>query len=161
MGIVLSRLRAGEWIVGAGAVLLLAFLFLAKWYGPLNGWNGLAHLRWLVLLTVLAGLALVYFQAARRAPAIPATMSTIVTVLGGVNALALIYRVLINPPVGAALNVEAGAYLGLISALALAYGGYRSMRTEGIAQRDQLDAIETVRLGRENETVRLGSDDGS
>jgi len=165
MGFDLSRLRGGEWIAGASAVLLLACEFLLKWYGPLNGWHELTHLRWLVLLTVVAALALVYFEATRRAPAIPATLSVMVTVLGGLNALALIYRVLINPPGRATLSVEAGAFLGLLSALALAYGGYRSMRTEGIAERDQVQAIETVRLGSEDEplqdAVSLGHENGS
>ena len=28
-----SRLRRGEWIVGAGAVVLLASMFVLQWYG--------------------------------------------------------------------------------------------------------------------------------
>jgi len=156
----LSRLRRGEWIAGTSALVLLACLLLLQWYGSLNGWHGLTHLRWLVLLTILAALALVYSQASRRAPAIPVTMSMIVTVLAGVDAIALVYRVLIDPP-GGASSAHAGAYLGLVSALALAYGGYRSMRTEGIAERDQVDAIETVSLGGADDAVRLGTENGS
>jgi len=147
MGFDLSRLRRAEWIVGASTVALLVFVFALPWYGALNGWRGLTHVRWLVLVTILAALALVYFQAARRAPAIPVTLSTILTVLGGLTVLALIYRVLIDPPAG---TEKAGAYLGLVTALALAYGGYKSMRTEGIAAGDGPDAIETVALGSEN-----------
>lgn len=38
-------------------------------------------MRWLLLLTVGCALALIYFQAARRAPAVPVTLSALVTVL--------------------------------------------------------------------------------
>jgi hypothetical protein len=160
-----SRLRRGELIVGASAVVLLASMLLLKWYGlsssfaptaralgvstSVDGWNGLTHLRWLVFLTIACGLALVVFQATRRAPAIPASLSVIVTVLGILTALALVYRVLINEPGSDSLvEQKAGAFVGLISAIALAYGGYESMRQEGIAAKDGPGEIETVTPGR-------------
>jgi hypothetical protein len=139
-----SRVRRGEWVAGASALLLLASTFLLNWSGSVNGWRGLTHLRWLVLLACLAGLALLLLQATRRTPALPAAFSVIVTVLGGLTVLALAYRVLIDPPAG---SERAGAYLGLVCAIALAYGGFASLRTEGIAERDGPGEIETVRLG--------------
>jgi hypothetical protein len=151
-----SRLRRGELIVGAGAVVLLASMFALKWYAvspqapsrlgsptSWNGWNGLTHVRWLVLLTIACALLLVLLQATRRAPALPVSMSVIVTVLGGLTALVLLYRVVINVP--GSDDQKAGAFVGLISAFALAYGGYLSMRREGIGARDAPAAIETVR----------------
>jgi hypothetical protein len=76
------RLRAGEVIAGASAAVLLIFMFAVPWYavsGPLSetlarglhepttfdGWNGLAHLRYLLLVTIVAALALT------RAPPFP------------------------------------------------------------------------------------------
>jgi hypothetical protein len=154
-----SRLRRGELIVGASALVLLASMFRFKWYGlsgpispaptnlrlstPVNGWNGLTNLRWVMLLTIACGLALVFLQATRRAPAVPAIMSVIVTVLGLITALALIYRVLINEPG----PQKAGAFVGLISAIVFVYGGYESMRREGIAAKDGPSEIQTVRPG--------------
>jgi hypothetical protein len=58
----------------------------------------------------------------------------------------LIYRVLIDPPP----HEQAGAYLGLLSAVALAYGGYLSLRQEGIAPTDAPTEIPVVRPGAEN-----------
>lgn len=159
----LQRLRRGELIAGCAAIVLLVLLFLTPWYGltstfshtaaslgsstSVSGWNGLAHLRWLVLVTAIAAIALTYFQAACRAPAIPVSLSVIVTVLGVLTVLALIYRVLINVPGPDGLfEQKLGAYLGLLSALALTYGGYKSMRVEGIAPKDEVREIETVRL---------------
>ena len=160
-GLDARRLRAGEVIAGASATLLLIFMFALTWYavsGPLsetlsrglhepttfNGWNGLTHLHWLLLVTIVAALALTYFQAAREGPAIPITLSLVVTLLGGLTTVALIYRVLIKTP-GHMLDQRAGAYLGLVAAIGIAYGGYKSMREEGGTDPAILD-IETVGL---------------
>jgi hypothetical protein len=160
-----SRLRRGEIIVGAGSVVLLASMFALEWYGittelrptapslvystSVNGWDALTNVRWLMLLTIACGLALVYLQAARRAPAIPVTLSVVVTVLGLLTVLVLIYRVLINEPGSdAVVEQKAGAFMGLASAIAIEIGGYLSMRDEGIAEKDAPAEIETVSLGK-------------
>jgi hypothetical protein len=164
MGFDPSRLRRGEIIVGAGSVVLLASMFVLTWYGltpqirptaatlgsstSVTGWDALTNVRWLMLLTIACGLALVCFQAARRAPAIPVTLSVLVTVLGVLTVLALIYRVLINEPGSdAAIEQKAGAFVGLASAIAIVIGGYLSLRDEGIADKDAPADIEPVSLG--------------
>ncbi len=145
--------------MGAGGIVLLASMFLLPWYGvtlgagpgsvrhfvtvSVDGWHGLMHLRWLILLTILAAVALVLLQATRRPPALPTTASVLVTIVGGLTAALLIYRVLINEP-GAQ---KVGALLGLISACAIFYGGYASMREEGISPKDERAEIPAVRLG--------------
>jgi hypothetical protein len=159
-----SRLRRGELIVGAGAIVLLASMFLLTWYGlsgtlgatasklglstSVNGWHGLTNVRWLILVSAACGLALVFLQATQRAPAWPVSLSVIVTVLALITALALVYRVLINEP-GPSNLIEprAGAFVGLISALVLFYGGYESMRQEGVAANDGPGVIKTVSVG--------------
>lgn len=114
-----------------------------------DGWSSLSHIRWLLLVTVLTGLALAYLQATRRAPALPATFSAIVSVLGLISVLVLIYRVLINEPgADSVVDQRAGAYVGLISACVILYGGVESLRREGIAERDGPQEIETVTAGR-------------
>ncbi len=156
------RLRLGEVVAGASGALLLIFLFALKWYalgGSLSqtaphvgaatswtGWSGLNHLRWFLLLTSLAALALAFFQASQRAPAIPVTLSVVVTVLGVLSVLALIYRVLISPPSGADVGQRPGAYLGLVAAIGIVYGGYRSMREEAGTDLLAHGQIETVRM---------------
>ena len=158
-----ARLRKGELIVGAGAVVLLASMFALSWYGlnsvlaptaarlgasvTVNGWDGLTHLRWLMLITIVVALALVFFQVTRRAPAVPVTFSVIVTVFALITTLALIYRVLINPPgSGNAIDQKAGAFVGLVAAVVILVGGYLSMRQEGILERDGPGEIETISL---------------
>ena len=143
-----SRLRRGEVLAGAGAILLLVFMLVGTWAGSRTGWEALVSLRWLLVATIATAFGLVITQATRRSPAIPVTMSLMVTVLGAISVLALIYRVLISPPA----HQHIAAYLGLLSTLAIAYGGYRSMRQEGIASRDAPSDIPIVRPGQENGT---------
>jgi hypothetical protein len=153
----LSRLRRGEVIAGAGGLLLLGFLVLTSWYRvrsvrgastTFTGWQMLTASRWLVLVTIIVGLSLPYFQLTRRAPAIPVILSVIVTVLAAVTTLVLLYRVLINMPGTDGLtDVRLGAYLGLLSALGIAVGGFLSVREEGIAPGDAPAEIPTVRAG--------------
>src|SRR5438270_11110569 len=96
-----SRLRWPEWIIGVGALLLLASLVLMPWYalllvspppGPryfstrsVDGWHGLTHAHWLVLLTVLAALAVLFFQARERAPALPVALTVIAVPLAALT----------------------------------------------------------------------------
>ena len=161
----ISRLRTGEVIAGSGGLLLLVFLFALKWYGlnakltqghaglpgatSWSGWQELPVLRWLLAVTGVSAVLLAYYQAARRAPAIPAALSVVVTVLGGVSLVALIVRVLLAPPTLPAigsLDRRTGAYLGLFATIAIAYSGFASLRQEGGAEPSQLGEIETLRV---------------
>lgn len=143
-----SRLRRGELLAGAGASVLLALMFLTKWERAsdgrsLDGWHALTHLRWLILVTVLLALLLAFTQATLRAPAVPVSLSVLVTVLGLLTSLWLFYRVVLDP----LPHQKIGAVLALLSACVTTYGGFRSMRQEGIAPRDAPRDIPTVRLG--------------
>jgi hypothetical protein len=160
-----GRLRAGEAIAGIGGVLLLSFMFALDWYGlgaklahghaglpgetSWNGWEELPVLRWLLLVSALSAVLLAYFQATRAAPALPVALSVIVTVLGLLSTIALIVRVLIAPPAlppTGSLERLTGAYLGLFAVLAIACGGFASMRQEGGTDPAALGEIETLSL---------------
>lgn len=151
-----SRLRRGEVIAGAAALLLLVDLFLLPWFDVLNGvttvrvngWDALAIIRWLILLSGAVGLALTYSQGARRGPALPATLSVIATVLGAVTTLALAWRALVSNPgiYGLSTSAAVGAYLGLVGALALTAGAFASLRKEDRPDPARNAAIETVHL---------------
>lgn len=146
-----SRLRSGEWLAGGAAVVLLVAMVVAPWYGlrgmqatfakrarqptTITGWDEFIHLRWLILLTIVVALALALAQAVWRAPAIPVTLSVPALLLGIATSVWLIYRVLITVPgsgAGAAVSLsqKPWAYVGLVSALALTFGAFRSLREE-------------------------------
>lgn len=158
-----GRLRKGEWIVGAGSIVLLASMFLLKWYGltaavittaqrlgittSVNGWHGHTTLRWFMLVTALLGLALAYFQAARRAPAVPVSLGAITFVAALITFLALLYRVLINEPgPDSLIDQKVGAFVGLVATLVIVLGAFLSLREEGVREADGPGEIPVVPL---------------
>lgn len=139
----LSRLHRGEWIVGAGSVILLASMLLLPWYGgshTIDGWNALTHLRWLVVVTLVFAAPMMFFQATRRAPAVPATIDLLMMVLGALTAAWLVYRVAIDPVAGR----KVGGWIALGGAMAIAYGGMNAMGRDGIEAADAPSMIPTV-----------------
>jgi hypothetical protein len=153
-----SRLRPGEIVAAVGALLLFIFMFFFKWYGvslpggqqqlanalgvdtgalAVNGWHGHTVLRWLMLLTILAALALAFLTATQRTVALPVTMAVIVAALAALLTLLLAYRVIINEPgPNQYIDVKIGAWLGLLASALITYGGYLSMRDEGTSLTD-------------------------
>jgi hypothetical protein len=138
----MGRLRAAEVVAGAAALALAVLMLVAHWYGTRTGWQVLTGERWLALVTIVLALGLVLTQATRPAPAIPVTLSMLTTVLGVLNGLWLLYRVAIS----AAGHQHVGAWLGLISAWAIAVAAFWSMRQEGIAPADAPREIPVVPL---------------
>jgi hypothetical protein len=148
----LSRLRRGEQ-VAAGAAVLLFILMFFDWYsvsvnaGPLgkfsvggSAWQVFSFIDIYLLLVILAAIALAVVTATERTPALPVTMSVIVTALAALGTLLVLYR-LIDTPVGdVPAGVDVGrtiwAFLGLIAVAAITYGGYLSMRDEGTSLTD-------------------------
>lgn len=138
--------------------MLLVAMLLMPWYtltlsshppGPIylipqqvDGWHGLSHAHWLLLVTVLLALAAAFFQAQRRAPALPATLCLLASIFGGATTLWLIVRVVIAPPGGRGI----GGWIGLLGAAAIAYSGAASLRKEGITRVDAPTEIPTVDL---------------
>ena len=155
-----SRLRRGEWIAGAGGLVLLASMLLLPWYGltgvsggtgptyfvsySVDGWNGLTHGHWVMVLTIIVAFALVYLQGTRKSPALPVTLSLFVTILGVISTVWLLYRDFIST----AGSLKLGAIIGLLSALAVAVGGWASLHMDGIATRDAPAEIPTVSPGQ-------------
>ena len=136
----LWRLRRGEVLAFAGALALLVVLLALRWFGTRSGWAALPRFRWSALLTVAAAFALVFLQAARRAPAMPAVTSVIVIVLALVTVALVFVEVVVSPPAGR----QPGAVLGLLAAGAVLLGAFLSLRQEGISARDEPAKIPTV-----------------
>ncbi|HMJ02951.1 MAG TPA: hypothetical protein VK506_08410 [Conexibacter sp.] len=148
-----SRLRTGEIVAAAGAILLFIFMFFFSWYGvggdfgtfaesagfdaSASGWQAHTVLRWLMLLTIVAALTLAFLTATQRSVALPVTMAVIVTALAALLTVLLAYRVVLNEPgPNELIDVKIGAWLGLLSSATIAYGGYLSMRDEGTSLED-------------------------
>ena len=140
----MGRLRAADLVAGAGGLALLASMFL-HWYavdvlltgGPplraeATAWQAFSVLDVVLALLALVPLALVVLQATRRSPALPVLFSVLSTVAGMLAAFLIACRLLDQPGPNDLVDVEAGAWLGLLAALVIAAGGWRSTRDEAM-----------------------------
>ncbi len=141
------RVHVGELISAASALLLLVIMFGLKWYGVAgvpdpsyarpavsgaeDGWNGLPGVRWVLLATILVAVGSVVLHASQRTHGTKTDTSRVVTVLGTITSLLLVYRVLIAlPGGGSVIDQKLGAVLGLACGLGIAWGGYESIREQ-------------------------------
>jgi hypothetical protein len=138
----MRRLRDGEWIAGAGAVALLVSMFL-HWYAldtallggiaaEATAWQAFDVLDIVLALLALVPLALMFTQATRLSPAIPAFFSVMTVVAGGLAALLILYRIVNQPGPNGVVDVQVGAWLGVLAAAVIAAGGWRSTRVEPV-----------------------------
>jgi hypothetical protein len=148
----INRLRLGERIAGVCAVLLFIDEFL-NWYSvsasnvakqlgvqlpngvggsvTATAWKAFDWVDLLMLLTVIVVLGWVALAAMQRTVAMPVTASTIATALCAITTVVVLYRIINQPGPNDLVDVEYGAYLGLVLLLAMTYGGYAAMRDEG------------------------------
>lgn len=157
----LSRVRRPEWGIGIESAALLVIVFGAPWYRVLlvsslaeptphgspyrTGWQSLSVLGPLALVVGVLGLGVWWLQATRRSPALPAVATVCLLVLSFALTVGLLIRVLIAHPEHTT-SVRYGAYAGLVLALSVFAGSFRSMRLDGIADEDGPPEIETVDL---------------
>jgi lysylphosphatidylglycerol synthetase-like protein (DUF2156 family) len=130
----LRRLRAGEWLAAAGGVLLLVSLAL-PWYeaddGEHSGYAVLTVIDILLVLVALVGLALFVLQATQTSPSLPVGFGVLTVTVGVIGTLLTLFR-LIDAPGLAGVDVREGAWLALISVVALTAGGWLSLANEHV-----------------------------
>jgi hypothetical protein len=131
-----SRLRPGEIIASLGGLALFVFLFL-DWLGEegsdvgLSGWDYLGVDVTGFIVFLASGIALFLGVSAalgRRNPLFSLPWGGPTTVLG-VLAFDIVLWRLFTVPDGS--QVQFGLFLGLVSAAAIAVGGYRTLQEGG------------------------------
>lgn len=146
----MSRMRAGEWVAGLGAVALLVLMFF-DWfgselrYGPVSGsadgfeqvgfgsaWSTLGwFMDLLVAIAIFGGLALSYMTVKRASPAWPVGAAVLTWVLGSLIFLVLLVRVTVaQPGQDELVGVQMPGYLGLVACFLVPLGGFLSLRDE-------------------------------
>lgn len=133
-----ARLRQGEQIAAAGAIVLFIVMFF-DWFGGdgfgASAWESFKYITSILSITIAITLLVVAFRASARSLGdIPA--STLVTLLGALSTILILYRIL--DPIGEA-DRKFGLFLGLIAAAAIAVGGYLSMQDEGTSFAEAAD----------------------
>jgi hypothetical protein len=163
-----TRLTLAEWLLGAGSVLLLVDLFGVSWFAyeprfhalatmlgqssSANGWNTFTVLGPLTVIVCVAGLAASWLTAARRSPALPVVIVTLLLPVSFVLAVLVAIRVLLDGPsvhlaqAGGANVIETrpGAYIGLALSVVVFTGTYLSLRRDSVDDEDSPALIETV-----------------
>jgi uncharacterized membrane protein YhaH (DUF805 family) len=144
-----DRLSTGEKIAGGSAVLLFIFMFFDWFTVDISGgeglfsvsvggsaWEAFSWIDLFLLLTIVVVVALVVIRLTDSLIEPPVSLNAVVAVLGGISVLLILYRI-IDPPgdtsgfEGVDISPALGIFLGLIAAVGIAYGGYRSMQEEG------------------------------
>jgi hypothetical protein len=158
-----TRVNVGEILSAVFALLLLVVMFATEWYGVAgapdpsyarpaistteNGWNGLTDGRWVLAATIAAAVGSVFLHASQREHGTKTDTSRVVASLGALSAVLLIYRVLIVlPGDGKVLDQKLGAFLGLLCALGIAWGGCESVMQQ--RARAEIGATRSRRRGR-------------
>jgi uncharacterized membrane protein YhaH (DUF805 family) len=162
-----DRLSRGEKIAGASAVLLFIFMFF-DWFNASvsggngfftasvggNAWEAFSWIDLLMLLTIVVAVAVAVVRLTDAVFEPPFSLNTAVAVLGGLSVLLILYRI-IDPPGGgdiAGVSVDISptvvAFLGLIAAAGITYGGYRAMQEEGTSFGDLGDQLSSGRGGQ-------------
>ena len=143
-----NRLRQGDKIAGVGAVILLISMFFscfgAEDLVSFNAHEIFEYIDEILAITIAFTLLFVGMRAAGRLLGdIPA--SALICALGALSLLLILYRI-IDPVSGAFgedfgedLDRKIGLFIGLISAAAIAVGGYLSMQDEGTSFADAAD----------------------
>jgi len=139
------RVHTGELISTTSALLLGPSMVVLDWYGAVGepgvrrsgittaetGWNALTLLRWLMLLTILLALGATVVHATQRGHGVRTETGLVVALAGTLTAVLVGYRVLVAPPdPSSVVDVKLGAFLGLLAAVAIALGGFESLREE-------------------------------
>ncbi len=141
------RVHRGELISLCSALLLLIIMFALEWYGvdempgpdtartglshAENAWHALTVVRWVMVAAIAVSFGSVVVHATQRSHGVKTDTGLIVWLLGSAAAALLVYRVLIDlPSPNSVVDQKLGAYLGLLSAVGIAYGGFESMREE-------------------------------
>jgi hypothetical protein len=89
-------------------------------------------------LTILVALGSVAIHARQRSHPVKTDTSRAIAWLGTLTAVLLAYRVLIDLPSRRdVVDQKLGAYLGLLAAAAIAFGGFEAIREERVRARER------------------------
>jgi uncharacterized membrane protein YhaH (DUF805 family) len=167
-----DRLSTGEKIAGVSAVLLFIFMFF-DWFNASvsggngffsasvggNAWEAFSWIDLFMLITIIVAIAVAVIRLTDAVFEPPFSLNAAVAILGGISVLLILFRI-IDPPGGgdiAGVSVDisptVGAFLGLIAAAGITYGGYRAMQEEGTSFGDLGDQLSSGRGGQGGRTA--------
>jgi hypothetical protein len=143
-----DRLSTGEKIAGVSAILLFIFMFFDWFTVDVSGgeglfsvsvggsaWEAFSTIDLFLMVTIIVAVAVAVVRLSDALVEPPFSINAAVAILGAISVLLILYRI-IDPPggsdvAGVDIGPALGAFLGLIAAAGITYGGYRAMQEEG------------------------------
>jgi hypothetical protein len=125
----LRRLRHGEWIAGIAGAVLLGSLFFDWYSGPRGAtetaWETFTAADIVMAIAAAMGIALAVLAASQRSVAVPQAISSLTVPVALVASVLAVIHTLSLPD--GATGREPALYVGLVAAIAVLLGGWRSM----------------------------------
>ena len=150
-----TKLRLGEVVAGASAILLFIVMFF-HWYGVkgvvfgqtvevggVSAWRVYSYVDILLLILIILALGMVLLSATQRSTALPISTNVVVTGYGAIMTLIVLYRVVINQPgPDNLISVKFWGYVGLLLTAGVAVGAFMAMREEGTSFSDAAQRLQ-------------------
>jgi hypothetical protein len=118
-------------LVGALSGLGLLVVSFLPWYSAggqdATAWQAFSVIDLVMAAAAIAGLSVGIVAFARISVSYPVAGSTIAAGFGALALVLIAYR-LVNPPGSGDVDREVGAWLGLIAAAGITFGGYLGMQ---------------------------------
>ncbi len=154
-------------IAAVSAIALLLIMFIFKWFGlsidtgglgglggsasvSANAWQSFGFIDIILFITILVAVGLAVMKANQQSVNLPVAASALTAGLGILSVLLILFRIISPPDFGAGgVSIDGvdttrkiGAFLGLIGAAGIAYGGYLAMQEEGTTFQGQADRLQ-------------------
>jgi hypothetical protein len=154
----MDRLNQGEKVAAAAGIVLLISMWL-PWYditihgiklpgidNTVNAWQAFSLIDIFLLITAIAAIGAAVLAANEGDSGLPVAASSVVTALGALAVLLIIFRLIDSPapndlPDQIDIGRKIGIFIGLVAAAAVTYGGYLGMQEEGTSLSREADKL--------------------
>jgi hypothetical protein len=160
-----NRLGTGEKVAGVSAIALILIMFIFDWFSVSisgsaggfsfggsvggNAWESFGFIDIVLFITAVTAIALAVTAANATELNAPVALSAVVTGLGILSVLLVLFRIISPPDFGAPSALDSsldvgrkiGVFLGLIATAGIAYGGWTAMQAEGESFGGQADRL--------------------
>jgi hypothetical protein len=142
----------GERLAGASGLLLFIFMFI-DWYGVkglpggASAWQAFSFIDIVLLVTAICAVGLLLLSASDADIGLPVAASAIVAGLGVLAVVLVVFRIIDTPgggdfsnglvTVSVDVTRKIGVWLGLLTSVGVAVGGYLAMQEEGTSFGDE------------------------
>ncbi len=164
-----SKLTQGERISGIAGLALFLSMIIFKWFGlkagvsgfsaevTRNAWGAYGFFDFILFITAVAAIALPLLRASGNEVSLPVALSAIVAGLGILSVVLIIISIISPPnfadvslPSGVDKTRKIGAFIGLLCAAGVAYGGWAAMQEEGTSFGEQRGRLREPGDGPDN-----------